>query len=140
MAGPNDTVANDSGGVRFYTVDWELPAATTVGGLELNARAAQVANANILVDLPDNVTGEVVLSLTYSATSTGLIQQWDGQSYNTLGVLPRSATDEGTVRWMRTTMMLDTNLFDYENTAGTNVLLQLTNIPTLHRIKATPID
>lgn len=44
--------------------------------------------------------------------------------------------------WMRTSVVLDrSRYFDYQPTVpGINILLRLTNDPTIHRIEATPLD
>lgn len=137
IAGPGDTTV---GGTRFYTVDWDDPADVDAAGLLLPARAAQVVNANLLVDLPIGSTGPVAVSITYSASADGVVEQWNGTDYVPIGSLPRTAAEDGVVRWMRTTVMLDANRFDYESgSAGTNILLQLTSTPTVHRIEATPL-
>ena len=138
VAGPNDTQAQAEG-VRFYTVDWQDPADQSLDGLTLMARTASAANANVVVDVMDGETRPIIVSITYSATADGLIQQWDGAQYITLGDLPRSAADDDTVRWMRTTVQLDPSLFDYQGTAGTNVLLQFTSTPSVHRLEMTPL-
>ncbi len=136
VAGPDDTMP---GGARFYTVDWNAPTDVDVAGLSLVARVAQTDNANLLVDLSE-AAPRVAVSITYSATTAGDVQQWDGQTYLGLGALPATRAEDGSVRWMRTTVMLNPDRFDYQaGVDGTNILLQLTNTPTVHRIEATPL-
>ena len=135
-AGPGDQTP---GGVRFYTVDWADPA-DHVAGLTLPARIATAANANVLVDLDDTDDGRVVVSVTYSATASGTIEQWDGTAYHILAALPGTQQDDGVARWVRTTFELDPSIyFDYQaGVPGRNVLLQLsTNGVAVHRLEAT---
>ena len=142
QAGPGDDAAPEvPGGVRFYTVDWAAPALKSVGGLALTARSATEANANILVDLEADDERPVVVSLTYAASSSGVIQEWDGEAYQALADLPATIDENGALRWMRTTFRLKPSIrFDYQpGVVGANVLLQTTALIDLHRIEATPL-
>ncbi len=142
VAGPgDDDIPMRTGGVRFYTVDWAAPADLD-GGLVLPARQSTAANPNILVDLDADFSGPVAVSLIYRSSTSGEVAQWDGAAYQPLAALPASLDDEGTVRWMRTTVRLDPSiLFDYQGgVVGLNVLLQLNaSSVALHRIEATPL-
>jgi hypothetical protein len=139
-AGPgDDALPAVAGGVRFYTVDWGAPGAHAAG-MQLPARTATAANANLLVDLHDTDAGRVVVSLTYAAATPGTVGQWDGEVYEPRAALPATLDDEGTVRWMRTTFELDSTVyFDYQAAVvGTNVLLRLSTPDIMvHRIEAT---
>jgi len=141
IAGPGDDAQPEMpGGVRFYTVDWAAPAESGVGGLSLPARRATTENANIVVDLEENDERQVVVSLSYAAATAGVVQEWDGASYNVLTTLPATKDVDGVVRWMRTSFRLNPQIrHDYEpGQVGTNVLLQVTSKIDLHRIEATP--
>ena len=141
VAGPGDDALPEMpGGVRFYTVDWAAPAEIGVGGLSLPARRAMTESANMLVDLEEDDTRQVVVSLSYSAATDGIVQEWDGASYHTLATLPATKDASGVVRWMRTSFRLDPKIrYDYQpGQVGTNVLLQVTSEIDLHRIEATP--
>lgn len=142
VAGPGDDALPDApGGVRFYTVDWTAPTDVEAAGLSLPARTATAANANVLVDLDPGDPRRVVVSITYRAASDGAIEQWDGERYHSLAPLPASLDRDGTVRWMRTSFVLGpAPRFDYQpGVPGDNVLLQLTQIASVHRVEATPI-
>ncbi|MCH9688986.1 MAG: hypothetical protein K0V04_46565 [Deltaproteobacteria bacterium] len=135
----DDAIPEVAGGVRFYTVDWAAPS-EHAAGLQLPARVATTANANLLVDLEASDAGRVIVSLTYSSAVAGTVAQWDGQQYISLAPLPATADDQGTVRWVRTTFELDpTRYFDYQGgVPGTNVLLQTSaSGVAVHRIEAT---
>ena len=127
-AGPGDDATPAApGGVRFYTVDWGDPTDLD-RGLVLPARTSTAPNANLVIDLEDGFEGRVLVSLVYAAPGAGTLQQYDGTAYRPLGTLPATLDDEGTVRFMRTTLELDADRFDdQENVPGTNVLLQLTH-------------
>lgn len=129
----------ESGGVRFYTVDWSAPSELSAG-LTLPARRATSASANFLVDLAEP-SGRVIVSLVYRSGEAGAVQQWDGSSYRTLANLPASTDRDGAVRWMRTTFELNATRFDYQSgVVGTNVLLQFSSdAVALHSIEATPL-
>jgi hypothetical protein len=141
-AGVGDDVAPDAAGqVRFYTVVWDPPAAAVAGQLTLPARRATTATANMLIDLPAAVDGRVVVSLIYQSADRGVVQEWDGDAYHDLAPLPATRDEEGALRWHRTSFELDPAIrFDYQGAPGVNVLLQLTNTPTVHGIEATPLD
>ncbi len=128
------------GGVRFYTVDWGELGDLSVASLSLPAHSATSLNANLLVDLEEDDERQVIVSLTYAATEAGVIQEWDGDSYQVLAPLPATRDEGGVVRWMRTSFLLDPEIrFDYQGgVIGTNVLLQVTAKIDLHRIEATP--
>jgi len=137
----DDAVPPDAGGVRFYTVDWGS-AADVTRGLTLPARTATAANANLLVDFADGASGRAVVSLTYTSSVSGTVGQWDGVAYQPLALLPATTDDEGTERWMRTTVVLDPAIaFDYQaGVPGLNVLLSLTTSAiAVHRIEATAL-
>ncbi len=136
----DDAVPAAAGGVRFYTVDWGAPAAED-RGLVLPGRTSTAVNANLVVDLEEGTDGRVLLSLIYAAGTSGALQQYDGETYRSLGTLPATVDDEGTVRWMRTSVELDPDRFDYQTgVPGTNVLLQLTHATvSVSRIEATPL-
>lgn len=136
----DDAVPAAAGGVRFYTVDWADPTDQD-RGLVLPARTSTAVNANLVVDLEDGTDGRVLVSVVYAAATTGALQQYDGESYRSLGTLPATVDDEGMVRWMRTTVELDPDRFDYQaGVPGTNVLLQLTHATvSVSRIEATPL-
>ena len=136
----DDAVPAAAGGVRFYTVDWADPTDQD-RGLVLPARTSTAVNANLVVDLEDGTDGRVLVSVVYAAATTGALQQYDGESYRSLGTLPATVDDEGIVRWMRTTVELDPDRFDYQaGVPGTNVLLQLTHATvSVSRIEATPV-
>lgn len=136
----DDAVPAAAGGVRFYTVDW-APPSDQDRGLALPARTSTAVNANLVVDLPDGTDGRVLVSLVYAAGTTGELQQYDGEAYRALGTLPATIDDEGTVRWMRTSVELDADRFDYQaGVPGANVLLQLTHPEvSVSRIEATPL-
>jgi len=140
-AGPGDDAAPAApGGVRFYTVDWDAPSDLD-RGLLLPARTSTAVNANLVVDLEVGVDGRVLVSLIYAAPTAGQLGQWDGDAYRVLGPLPATVDDEGTTRWMRATLELDADRFDYQaGVAGTNVLLQVTHPSiSVSRIEATPL-
>lgn len=143
VAGPGDDAApaDARGGVRFYRVDWAAPARSTAASLALDARAATAANANFLVDLPDNQTGPVSVSITWHAPTSGAVEQYDGSAYRTSAPLPATTDETGAERWMRTTFVFDASAaVDYErSTPGRNVLFQCTNAVVVHRIEATPL-
>ncbi len=142
VAGPGDDAAPVApGGVRFYTVDWGAPADLS-RGLTLPARTSTGVNANLVVDIEDGEDRRILVSLTYASGTTGTLQQWDGVSYRTLGSMPATLDDEGTVRWMRTTFELGADRFDYQGgVPGTNVLLQLTHpAVSMSRIEASPLE
>ena len=138
----DDALPSDAmGGVRFYTVDWAAPA-DTARGLTLPARRATAANANLLVDLPLDVTGRVAVSLTYSSTVATNVAEWDGAAYRELAPLPATIQDDGVVRWARTTFELDPGIrHDYQSgVPGVNVLLQLrAEGVEVHALEATPL-
>lgn len=136
----DDTVPAAAGGVRFYTIDWGAPTDQD-RGLVLPGRTSTAVNANLLVDLEDGTDGRVLVSLIYAAGTTGVLQQYDGATYRPLGTLPATVDDEGAVRWMRTSLELDPDRFDYQaGVPGTNVLLQLTHASvSVSRIEATPL-
>ncbi|MCA9686733.1 MAG: hypothetical protein KC457_31495, partial [Myxococcales bacterium] len=69
------------------------------------------------------------------------IGQWDGDSYLPLATLPASQTEDGVVRWMRTSFVLDGDRFDYQGAVvGDNVLLQISSLASVSRIEATILD
>lgn len=142
VAGPgDDAIPSASGGVRFYTVDWAPPAAISAG-LTLDARAATAANANVLIDLEDGFARGAVVSVTYRSSSGGRLEQYDGTVYRSLGPMPATMDDGGTVRWNRSTFLLDASRYhDYQSgVVGLNVLLQATSPDiAIHRIEATPL-
>ncbi len=141
VAGPDDdALPQVAGGVRFYTVDWGAPAELEIGALTLPARSASEINANFLVDLEGGDERPVVVSLTYAATSAGVVQEWDGAEYHPLAPLPATLDQDGQLRWMRTSFLLDPAIrHDYqEGVVGTNVLLQTTSRIDVNRIEATP--
>jgi len=145
LAGPGDDAppSGVTGGVRFYHVDWAAPAVLARGdGLDLVARASTVANANVLVDLPPGPVGRVAVSITYRATSAGRVEQWDGRAFRLRALLPATEHEDGVVRWMRTTWVLDPSAaFDYQPSApGVNVLFQFTSRVAVHRVEATPLS
>lgn len=135
----DDAIPAMPGGVRFYTVDWAAPA-DTAAGLTLPARTSTAANANLLVDLEDDDTGRVLVSIIYSSPTAGQIRRWDGAAYQSLGTLPATIHDDGTNRWLRTTVEFDAgSAFDYQaGVPGKNVLLEVgLASATVHRIEAT---
>ncbi len=136
----DDALPEMPGGVRFYTVDWGDATELTVASLSLPARSATSANANFLVDLEEGDERPVIVSLTYAATEAGVVQEWNGENYQVLTSLPATLDEEGTVRWMRQSLLLDPAIrFDYQGgVVGTNVLLQVSAKIDLHRIEATP--
>ncbi|MCA9696149.1 MAG: hypothetical protein KC431_01405, partial [Myxococcales bacterium] len=142
VAGPeDDAIPQRPGGVRFYTVDWSAPGEVDFAGLAQPARTATAANANLLVDLESGESRPVVVSLTYAAAVDGVIGQWDGDSYLPLAALPASQTEDGVVRWMRTSFLLDSDRFDYQGAVvGDNVLLQISSLASVSRIEATILD
>ncbi len=94
------------------------------------ARASVPAHARVLV----------VVSLTYAASGDGVVQEWDGAEYHPLAPLPATLDQDGQLRWMRTSFLLDPAIrYDYqEGVVGTNVLLQTTSLIDVNRIEATP--
>ncbi len=143
MAGPDDDAlpTDETGGTRFYTVDWNPPA-NLAAGLTLPARTSSALNANLLVDLPSTHTGRVVVSLTYRSSAATTIREWDGAAYHLRATLPRTADEDGVVRWMRTTFELDPAIrHDYQAAVpGVNVLLEVAASGTaVHAIEATPL-
>jgi len=143
VAGPGDDAipSEARGGVRFYRVDWAAPARSTAGSLALDARASTAPNANFLVDLPDALTGPVSVSITWRASESGEVQQFDGSAYRARAPLPATVDETGAARWMRTTFVFDASAAaDYERaTPGRNVLFQCTRPLVVHRIEATPL-
>ncbi|MCC7535715.1 MAG: hypothetical protein IT379_05855 [Deltaproteobacteria bacterium] len=141
-AGPgDDAIPTAPGGARFYIVDWDAPARLSAG-IELPARVATSANANLLVDLDDAFDGRVVVSLVYRSSTDATLSEWDGDRYHVLAPMPATRDETGTLRWFRTTFELDRGIrFDYQPAvAGTNVLLQLSaDAVAVHRIEATPL-
>jgi hypothetical protein len=140
VAGPSDTSLDPAGGVRFYSADWSAPVPTTFGGMTLPARTDTALFSNVLVDVPPSVTGRIVVSITYSASTSGEAQIWNGSSYLSVCPLPASVDETGTRRWYRTTFVFNAaSAFDYESNPLKNVLLQFTNRVSVHRIEATPM-
>ncbi|MBL4684632.1 MAG: hypothetical protein JKY37_08600 [Nannocystaceae bacterium] len=137
----DDAPPKRPGGVRFYSVDWAAPT-ELARGLTLPARTSTAPNPNIVVDLDDGALDSVAVSLTYSSAVSGSIAQWDGSAYQPLGTLPATLDEDGTERWMRTTVVLDPSIaFDYQaGVPGQNLLIQLTGASVaVHRIEATPL-
>jgi hypothetical protein len=143
VAGASDTRVERRGGVRFYTTDWSSPLMRERGGLTLMSRVATAANANVLLDLPEASRAvPTVMSITYSATTNGEVQQWDGARYQTIARLPASFDEMGNLRWWRTSwLILPASATDYQPSApGRNVLFQFTSKPVIHRLEATPLQ
>ena len=105
------------------------------------ARTATASLPNFLVDLEPGHTEPVVVSLTYRASQAGKVQQWDGQQYHTMADLPATVDEAGREVWMRTSFVLDSSHpFDYQSSVpGVNVLFQVTNLPSIHRLEASPV-
>ncbi|HGG57707.1 MAG TPA: hypothetical protein ENK31_07925 [Nannocystis exedens] len=115
----DDALPEMSGGVRFYTVDWADVAELTVASLSLPARSATSSNANVLVDLAAGDERDVIVSLTYAAAEAGVVQEWDGENDQVLTSLPATLDDDGTLRWMRQSLLLDPAIrFDYQGGGG----------------------
>jgi len=148
-AGDNAAPQSATGGVRFHPADWSAPSAFADAALPnqpaFDVRTSTATNANVFVDLPSaDLSKDVVVSLVYRSAQAGLLQQWDGGKYVTLGTLPATTVPEQTVPvFFRTTFRLNRAqpYFDYQGSAvpGTNVLLQLTaSGVSVYSIEATP--